>query len=92
MTTIARFVIRLSYYTISCLQHPVQFRAGGLFVCMEFRGKRDGCLLIALRGGVGIAAGGALLVVQLQQTGLTGGPSGYDVEHYGQIVVEVGDD
>ena len=46
---------------------------------------------MSLRGGVSIAAGGTLLVVQLQQTGLTGGPGGYDTEHYGQIVTGLTD-
>ena len=31
----ARFVIRLSYYTMSYLQHPLQLRAGGFFVLVE---------------------------------------------------------
>ena len=44
-----------------------------------------------LRCGVSIAAGGTLLVVQLQQTSLTGGPSGYDAEHHGQIVTGLTD-
>ena len=47
--------------------------------------------VIALRGGVSIAAGGALLVVQLQQASLTSGPGGYSTEHHGQIVTGLTD-
>lgn len=55
-------------------------------------GEKRWLFVIALRGGVSIAASVALLVVQLQQASLTGGLDGYDTEYYGQIVVEVGDD
>ena len=35
MTTIAHLAIQLSYYAMSYLQHPLQARAGGLFVLVE---------------------------------------------------------
>ena len=57
---------------------------------MEF-GEKRWSFVIALRGGVGIAAGGALLVVQLQQASLTSGPGGYSTEHHGQIVTGLTD-
>ena len=40
LTTIARFAIQLSYYAMSNLQHPLQSRAGGLFVLVEGMGIR----------------------------------------------------
>lgn len=55
-------------------------------------GEKRWLFVIALRDGVSVAAGGALLVVQLQQASLTGGLGGYDTEYYGQIVVEVSND
>ena len=54
-------------------------------------GEKRWLFVIALRDGVSVAAGGALIVVQLQQASL-GGPGGYDAEYYGQIVVEVSND
>ena len=50
MTTIAHFAIQLSYYAMSYLQHPLQFRAGGLFVLIEGVGvdvQRGGGLAVA---------------------------------------------
>ena len=44
LTTIVHFVIQLSYYAMSNLQHPLQARAGGLFVLVEGTGD-------TLRGG-----------------------------------------
>ena len=38
-----------------------------------------------------LAAGGALFIVQLQQTGLTGSPGSHDAEHYGQVVTGLTD-
>lgn len=38
-----------------------------------------------------IAAGGALLVVQLQQPGLASGPGTHSAEHHGQIVTGLTD-
>ena len=35
MTTIAHLAIQLSYYAMSNLRHPLQPRAGGLFVLVE---------------------------------------------------------
>ena len=35
LTTIAHFTIQLSYYAMSNLQHPLQSRAGDLFVLVE---------------------------------------------------------
>ena len=46
---------------------------------------------LILRGGVSAAAGGAFLVVDLQHTGLTGGPSGHDTEYHGQVVTGFAD-
>ncbi len=50
-------------------------------------GEKRWLFVIALRDGVGVAVGGALLVVQLQ-----GGLGGYDTEYCWQIVVEVSND
>ena len=50
MTTIAHFAIQLSYYAMSYLQHPLQARAGGLFVLVEGVGvdvERGGGLAVA---------------------------------------------
>lgn len=50
LTTIARFAIQLSYYAMSNLQHPLQSRAGGLFVLVEGVGvdiQRGGGLAVA---------------------------------------------
>lgn len=50
MTTTAHFAIQLSYYAMSYLQHPLQFRAGGLFVLIEGVGvdvQRGGGLAVA---------------------------------------------
>ena len=50
MTTTAHFAIQLSYYAMSYLQHPLQFRAGGLFVLVEGVGvdvQRGGGLAVA---------------------------------------------
>ena len=50
MTTTAHFAIQLSYYAMSYLQHPLQFRAGGLFVLVEgvgVDGQRGGGLTVA---------------------------------------------
>ena len=38
MTTTAHFAIQLSDYAMSYLQHPLQSRAGGLFVLVESMG------------------------------------------------------
>ncbi len=47
-------------------------------ICMyEIWGEKRWSFVIALRGGVSIAAGGALLIVRLQQTSLTGGLGGF---------------
>ena len=35
LTTIAHLAIQLSYYAMSNLRHPLQARAGGLFVLVE---------------------------------------------------------
>ena len=35
LTTIAHLAIQLSYYAMSNLRHPLQPRAGGLFVFVE---------------------------------------------------------
>ena len=35
LTTTAHFAIQLSYYAMSYLQHPLQSRAGALFVLVE---------------------------------------------------------
>ena len=50
LTTTAHFAIQLSYYAMSYLQHPLQFRAGGLFVLIEGVGvdvQRGGGLAVA---------------------------------------------
>ena len=50
LTTIAHFTIQLSYYAMSNLQHPLQSRAGGLFVLVEGVGvdiQRGGGLTVA---------------------------------------------
>ena len=50
MTTTAHFAIQLSYYAMSYLQHPLQFRAGRLFVLIEGMGinvERGGGLTVA---------------------------------------------
>ena len=50
LTTIAHFAIKLSYYAMSYLQHPLQARAGGLFVFVEGVGvdvQRGGGLAVA---------------------------------------------
>ena len=50
LTTTAHFAIQLSYYAMSYLQHPLQFRAGGLFVLIKSMGvdvQRGGGLAVA---------------------------------------------
>ena len=50
LTTIAHFTIQLSYYAMSNLQHPLQSRAGDLFVLVEGVGvdvQRGGGLAVA---------------------------------------------
>ena len=54
-------------------------------------GEKRWSFVNALRGGVSIAAGGAPLVVQLQQASLTGGPGGHGTEYHGQVVTGLTD-